>query len=84
MVDAAVTRHRPAFSLAPRRWPMMTLGDGFGGANVIVRSHLKASIDVEVGQGDVRGMSRSLLNIEKRSLAWLTLRGVGLASKNAM
>jgi hypothetical protein len=30
------------------------------------------------------GMSRSLLNIEKRSLSWLTLRGVGLAGKNAM
>ena len=32
----------------------------------------------------VEGMSRSLLNIEKRSLPWLTLRGVGLASKNAV
>ena len=31
-----------------------------------------------------RGMSRFLLNIEKRSLSWLTLCGVGLASKNAM
>ena len=30
------------------------------------------------------GMSRFLLNIEKRSLPWLTLRGVGLASKNAV
>jgi hypothetical protein len=29
-------------------------------------------------------MSRFLLNIEKRSLSWLTLCGVGLASKNAM
>jgi hypothetical protein len=27
-------------------------------------------------------MSRSLLNIEKRSLPWLTLRGAGLASKD--
>ena len=31
-----------------------------------------------------KGMSRFLLNIEKRSLSWLTLCGVGLASKNAM
>jgi hypothetical protein len=31
-----------------------------------------------------RGMSRSLLNIEKRTLPSLTLRGVGLASKDAM
>jgi hypothetical protein len=30
------------------------------------------------------GMSRFLLNIEKRSLSWLTLCGVSLASKNAM
>ena len=29
-------------------------------------------------------MSRFLLNIEKRSLSWLTLCGVGSASKNAM
>jgi site-specific DNA recombinase len=29
-------------------------------------------------------MSRFLLNIEKRSLPWFTLSGVGLASKNAM
>ena len=29
-----------------------------------------------------RGMSRSLLNIAKRSLPRLTLRGVGLASKD--
>ena len=32
----------------------------------------------------VRGMSRSLLNIAKRSLPRLTLRGVGLASKDAV
>ena len=32
----------------------------------------------------VEGMSRSLLNIEKRSLPWLTLRGVGLASKDTV
>ena len=31
-----------------------------------------------------RGMSRSLLNIAKRSLPRLTLRGVGLASKDAV
>jgi hypothetical protein len=31
-----------------------------------------------------RGMSRSLLNIAKRTLASLTLRGVGLASKKAV
>ena len=30
------------------------------------------------------GMSRSLLNIAKRSLPRLTLRGVGLASKDAV
>jgi 3-hydroxybutyryl-CoA dehydratase len=30
------------------------------------------------------GMSRSLLNIEKRTLPRLTLRGVGLASKDAV
>ena len=30
------------------------------------------------------GMSRSLLNIEKRSLPWLTLCGFGLASKDAV
>jgi len=30
------------------------------------------------------GMSRSLLNIAKRSLPWLTLRGGGLASKDAV
>ena len=30
------------------------------------------------------GMSRFLLNIAKRSLPRLTLRGVGLASKNAV
>jgi hypothetical protein len=29
-------------------------------------------------------MSRSLLNIEKRSLPWLTLRGGGLASKDVV
>jgi hypothetical protein len=29
-------------------------------------------------------MSHSLLNIEKRTLSRLTLRGVGLASKNAV
>ena len=31
-----------------------------------------------------QAMSRFLLNIEKRSLPWFTLSGVGLASKNAM
>ena len=30
------------------------------------------------------GMSRSLLNIAKRTLPRLTLRGVGLASKDAV
>ena len=34
--------------------------------------------------GYVAAMSRFLLNIEKRSLPWFTLSGVGLASKNAM
>jgi hypothetical protein len=37
-----------------------------------------------VAPSDAAGMSRFLLNIEKRSLSWLTLCGVGLASKNAM
>ena len=32
----------------------------------------------------VLGMSRRLLNIEKRSVPSFKLRGVGLASKNAM
>jgi hypothetical protein len=35
-------------------------------------------------QARIGGMSRSLLNIEKRSLPRLTLRGVGLASKDAV
>jgi hypothetical protein len=34
--------------------------------------------------GHQGGMSRSLLNIAKRSLPRLTLRGVGLASKDAV
>jgi hypothetical protein len=34
--------------------------------------------------GKRRGMSLSLLNIEKRSLPWLTLCGFGLASKDAV
>ena len=33
---------------------------------------------------DERGMSRSLLNIAKRPLPRLTLRGVGLTSKDAV
>jgi hypothetical protein len=33
---------------------------------------------------DTKGMSRPLLNIEKRTLPRLTLRGVGLASKDAV
>jgi hypothetical protein len=32
----------------------------------------------------IEGMSRSLLNIEKRTLPSLMLRGVGLASKDAV
>jgi hypothetical protein len=32
----------------------------------------------------IQGMSRFLLNIAKRTLPRLTLRGVGLASKNAV
>jgi hypothetical protein len=54
----------------------------FKDVTVPVLQGLKETGYVE-GQ-NLTGMSRFLLNIEKRSLSWLTLCGVGLASKNAM
>ena len=46
------------------------------------RPHQKAAHSVQVQVKT--GMSRRLLNIEKRSVPSIKLRGVGLASKNAM
>jgi CRISPR/Cas system-associated protein Csm6 len=51
-------------------------------------SSLAAKIEfafvLEIIQEEIRGMSRFLLNIAKRSLPRLRLRGVGLASKDAV
>jgi phage-related protein len=50
-------------------------------------SNWKPMSTIGAGVREIRireGMSRSLLNIAKRSLPRLTLRGVGLTSKNAV
>jgi tripartite-type tricarboxylate transporter receptor subunit TctC len=47
-------------------------------------SDVQATISYVLGLKSKMGMSRCLLNIEKRSLPSFMLRGVGLASKNGM
>ena len=59
----------------PRMPVVGYLGNGFPEAN---------AYRVAAFRKGLRGMSRSLLNIEKRSLPWLTLCGFGLASKDAV